>query len=153
MSVITVPFDYNEITHPDVVPICIADSDDEGRPVHLGWVEHGVVPVTGSLIKTSERLLSDRFRASEIAEYAVHSLSRIYGANLGDHPTVRVLNSARLRAVDLRAGGRRLRRKLDVDLFAETLDALQDQYVFAAALEAKDTVDKIVAQLDILGLD
>src|SRR5690349_16101117 len=107
MSVITVPFDYSEITHPDIVPICIADSDEEGRPVHLGWIEHGVVPVVGGLIKISERLLSDRFRASEITEYAVHSLSRIHGANIGDHPGDRVLNSARLRAVDLRAGGRR----------------------------------------------
>jgi len=153
MAVITVPFDYNEITHPDIVPICIPDTDDEGRPVHLGWIEHGVVPVVDGLIRTAERLLSDIFRASEIAEYAVHSLSRTHGANLGDHPTVRVLNSARLRAVDLRAGGRRARRRLDVELFVETLDAIEDQYDLVAALEADEMVDKIVAQLGVLGLD
>ena len=54
----------------------------------------------------------DKYRASEITEYAVHSLSRKYGENVGDRPAVRVLNRARLHAEDLRVGGRRARRKL-----------------------------------------
>src|ERR1051325_10699887 len=106
MAVITIPFDYNERTHPTIVPICIADTDAEGNAVHRGWIDLGVEPVVDRFFKIAERLLADKFRASEIAEYAVHSLSRTHGDNIGDRPTVKVLNSARLYAVDQRAGGR-----------------------------------------------
>jgi hypothetical protein len=109
--------------------------------------------VVDPLLKIAERLLADKYRASEIAEYAVHSLSRTHGNDIGDRPTVKVLNRARLYAVDLRAGGRRSRRKLDVELFAETLESLQEQYDIAAHLEAKDTLDRIIKQLELLGLD
>ena len=67
--------------------------------------------------------------------------------------SVRVFNRARLHAEDLRAGGRRARRKYDVELFVETLDSLEDQYDLLADLEAKQMVDVLVAQLDVLGLD
>ena len=153
MGVITVPFDYTELTHPRIIPICIADIDVRGAPVCRGWIEHGVVPVVDPLLKIAERLLADKYRASEIAEYAVHSLSRTHGNEIGDRPTVKVLNRARLYAVDLRAGGRRSRRKLDVELFVQTLESLQDQYDIAAHLEAKDTLDRIIKQLESLGLD
>ena len=33
MAVITIPYDYSEITHPKIVPICIADTDEKGNPV------------------------------------------------------------------------------------------------------------------------
>ena len=36
MAVITIPFDYDERTHPTIVPICIADTDSEGNAVHRG---------------------------------------------------------------------------------------------------------------------
>ncbi len=153
MPVITIPFNYNELTHPLVVPICIADTDDAGRPVHSGWIEHGVVPVVGQLLRIADRLLSDKYRASEITEYAVHSLSRIYGEDIGERPAINVLNRARLHAIDLRAGGRRARRKLDVELFVETLDSLEDQYDLLSDLESKQMLDRIVEQLDVLGLD
>jgi predicted ABC-class ATPase len=152
MPVITIPFDYDERTHPAVVPICVADTDQHGNLVHRGWIELGVVPVADRLLRIADRLLSDKYRASEITEYAVHSLSRTHGDQVGDRPSVRVLNRARLFAVDQRAGGRRNRRRLDVELFTETLEALEDQYDFAAHLAARDTLDKIVEQLDLLGL-
>ena len=152
MPVITIPFDYDERTHPAIVPICIADTDQHGNLVHRGWIELGVVPVADRLLKIADRLLADKYRASEITEYAVHSLSRTHGDQVGDRPSVRVLNRARLFAVDQRAGGRRNRRRLDVELFTETLEALEDQYDFAAHLAARDTLDKIVEQLDLLGL-
>ena len=144
MPVITVPFDYDESTHPGVIPICIPDRDSDGRPVHSGWIERGVVPAADRLIRIADRLLLDKYRASEIAEYAVHSLSRIYGANIGEHPAYRVLNRAKWHAIDLRVGGRRARR---------TLDLLQEQYDFVADLEADEMMDKIVAQLDVMGLE
>ena len=153
MPVFTVPFDYDESTHPGVIPICIPDRDSDGRPVHSGWIEHGVAPAADRLIRIADRLLSDKYRASEIAEYAVHSLSRVHGDNIGEHPDYRVLNRAKWHAIDLRVGGRRARRMLDVELFAETLDQIEDQYDFVAALEKNEMVDKIVAQLDVLGLD
>jgi hypothetical protein len=34
MAVITIPFDYDERTHPSIVPICIADTDSDGNAVH-----------------------------------------------------------------------------------------------------------------------
>jgi hypothetical protein len=153
MAVITIPFDYDERTHPTTVPICIADTDAEGNAVHRGWIDLGVVPVVDRFFKIAERLLADKFRASEIAEYAVHSLSRTHGDNVGDRPTVQVLNSARLYAVDQRVGGRRYRRSLDVELFPETLEALEDQYDLASDIAACETLDKIVAQVEILKLN
>lgn len=112
MAVITIPFEYDERTHPTIVPICIADTDSDGNAVHRGWIDLGVVPVVNRFFKIAERLLADKFRASEIAEYAVHSLSRTHGDDFGDRPSVRVLNSARLYAADQRAGGRRLPSEL-----------------------------------------
>ena len=82
MAVITIPFNYNEITHPQIVPICIADTDANGNPVRAEWIEKGVVPVADRLVSIAGRVLSDKYRASEIAEYAVHSLSRTHGARL-----------------------------------------------------------------------
>lgn len=152
MAVITIPFDFDERIHPAIVPICVDDIDPQGNAVHRGWIELGVVPVVDRLLKIAERLLSDKYRASEITEYAVHSLSRTHGENLGERPSINVLNRARLYAVDQRAGGRRNRRRLDVELFTETLDALEDQYDVAADLAARETLDKIVEQLDVLGL-
>jgi hypothetical protein len=152
MAVITIPFDYDERTHSAIVPICVDDTDRHGNPVHRAWIELGVVPVADRLLKIADRLLADKYRASEITEYAVHSLSRTHGDQVGDRPSVKVLNRARLFAVDQRAGGRRNRRRLDVELFTETLEALEDQYNFVADFAARETLDKIVEQLDLLGL-
>jgi len=153
MAVITVPFDYSELTHPKVIPICIADTDEHGNRVHKEWVDRGVVPVVDRLLNIADRLLHDKFRASEITEYAVHSLSRLHGSALGEQPSLRVLSSAKWHALDLRLGGRRARRTIEVELFQETLDALDDQYDFAAHLEACQTLDVLVEQLDLLGLE
>jgi hypothetical protein len=153
MAVITIPFNYSEITHPQIVPICIADTDAKGNPVRAEWIEKGVVPVADRLVSIAGRVLSDKYRASEIAEYAVHSLSRTHGSEIGDRPAIKVLNRARFHAEDLRVGGRRARRNLDVELFVGTLDSLQDQFDLAAAFETEQMLDKIVEQLDILGLD
>ena len=50
MAVITIPFNYSEITHPQIVPICIADTDAKGNPVRAEWIEKGVVPVADRLV-------------------------------------------------------------------------------------------------------
>jgi deoxyribodipyrimidine photolyase-like uncharacterized protein len=90
---------------------------------------------------------------SEIADHAVHSLARRNGENLGAFPELRVLKCARWYAEDLRVGGRRARRKKDVELFTSTVDLLQDQADMVRGLEAKDTLDRLMDQLDRMGLD
>ena len=47
MAVVTIPFDYEELDDPNsVVPICIEDTDREGRKIAWGWFT-AVVPIAG----------------------------------------------------------------------------------------------------------
>ena len=75
----------------------------------------------------AERLLHDKWRASEIAEPVVHRLYLAFGSNLGVEPSLRVLKGAHWVAEDLRVGGRRARRKADVELFFQTMEAMEDR--------------------------
>ena len=153
MPVITVPFDFDEKEHRGIVPIGINAVDSNGNEIPRDWIERGVVPVADPLRKVASRVLNDVWRVSEIADHAVHSLARRNGDNLGDAPELRVLKCARWYAEDLRAGGRRFRRSMDVELFDSTLDALQDQADILKELESRDTIDKLMDQLDRMGLD
>jgi len=151
--VVTIPFDYDERTSGSVVPICIDDIDCDGNRIHPLLFELGVVPVADRLRNIAGRVLNDRWRVSEITERAVHSLWRKERENFGDAPSLRILKRAHWYAEDLRVGGRRARRKADVELFTTTLGALQDQFDLTAHLEAKDTLDRLVEQLDLLGMN
>jgi hypothetical protein len=153
MAVVTIPFDFDEDTADSIVPICISDTDCEGSLILSDWFEHGVVPVADPLRRLAARVLKDKWRVSEITEKAVHSLWKTHRANLGDEPSLRVLKRAHWHAEDLRVGGRRARRKTEVELFTATLDSLQDQFDFVSDFEAKDTLDRILTELDRLGLD
>jgi hypothetical protein len=150
--VVTIPFDYDERFAGSVVPICIDDIDSDGNRIDLTLIELGVVPVADLLRNIAGRVLNDRWRVSEITDLAVHSLWRTDRESFGDAPSLRILKRAHWFAEDLRAGGRRARRKADVELFATTLEALQDQYDMAAHLEAKYTLDRLVEQLELLGM-
>ena len=152
MGVIIVPFDYNEECNFSIVPICIGDIDADGNPIQRAWVEQGVVPIADPLRKIAGRVLNDVWRVSEITEHAVHSLSRKHGGDLGDEPSLRVLKRAHWYAEDLRVGGRRARRKTEVELFSAKLDTLQDQFDLVSRLEAKDTLDRLMKELDREGL-
>jgi hypothetical protein len=152
MEVIIVPFDYKEKLNSSVVPICIGDIDSDGNPIHLEWVERGVVPVADPLRKIAQRLLNDVWRVSELTERTVHSLSRKHGGDLGDDPSLRVLKRAHWYAEDLRVGGRRARRKTEVELFTETLETLEDQFDLVSVLSATDTLDRLMEELDRQGL-
>jgi len=152
MGIIVIPYDYNEVLHRSVVPICIEDTDSEGLPIHRGWIERGVIPVADQLTKLAERILRDKWRVSEITEPAVHSASRTHGADFGDEPSLRVLKRARHIAEDLRAGGRRARRKSEVELFTATLETLSDQFDLISHLENKETLDRLVEELERQGL-
>ena len=152
MEVIIVPFDYKEESNFSVVPICIGDIDSDGNPIYREWVDRGVVPVADQLRKISKRVLNDVWRVSELTERSVHSLSRKHGGDLGDDPTLRVLKLAHWYAEDLRVGGRRVRRKTEVELLATKLETLQDQFDLVSDLAAKDTLDRLMDELDRQGL-
>ena len=89
MPVFTVPFGYDETVDRLTVPICISDTDDQGNPVYFGWVERGVAPIAEKLVSLAAGELHDKWRASEIAEPAVHKLSRDFGRDLGIEPSWR----------------------------------------------------------------
>ncbi len=153
MPVITVPFDYNDKEHQGVVPIAITAVDANGNPIPRAWIERGVVPVADPLRRVSARVLNDVWRVSEIVDHVIHSLARRNGDNLGEAPELRVLRFAHWYAEDLRAGGRRARRRLDFELFASTLESLEDQADMVRELEAKHTLDRLMAQLERMGLE
>jgi deoxyribodipyrimidine photolyase-like uncharacterized protein len=71
---------------------------------------------------------------------------------LGDEPSLRILKRAHWYAEDLRVGGRRARRKTEVELFTAKLETLQDQFDLASRLEAQDTLDRLMKELDRQGL-
>jgi hypothetical protein len=150
---VTIPYDYDEKSAGSVVPICIDDIDSEGDLIHPALIELGVVPVADLLRNIAGRVLNVSWRVSEITELAVHSLWRTDRENFGAAPSFRILRRAHSFAEDLRVGGRRARKKADVELFATTLEALQDQFDLTAALEAKDTLDRLMDQLRRLGMD
>ena len=152
MEVIIVPFDYKEESNFSVVPICIGEIDSDGNPIYREWVDRGVVPVADQLRKISKRVLNDVWRVSELTERSVHSLSRKHGGDLGDDPTLRVLKLAHWYAEDLRVGGRRVRRKTEVELLATKLETLQDQFDLVSDLAAKNTLDRLMEELERQGL-
>jgi hypothetical protein len=144
--------DYNEESNFSVVPICIGDIDPDRNPIHRAWVEQGAVPIADPLRKIASRVLNDVWRVSEITERAVHSPSRKHRGDLGDEPSLRVLKRAHWYAENLRAGGRRARRKTEVELFTAKLETLQDQFDLISDLEATDTLDRLMEELDRQGL-
>jgi hypothetical protein len=153
MAVFTIPFNYDETVDRTTTPICISDTDDEGNPVHFGWIEQGVVPVAHKLVELAGRMLHDPWRASEIAEPVVHKLSRQFGTDLGEDPSTRILKRAHWYAEDLRVGGRRARRGTEVELFVQTMEAVEDRFDLETLVAAQDTLDRLVDQLTELGME
>jgi len=153
MPAVTIPFDYDQKTHPYVVPICIDDTDAEGNLIYRGWIEQGVVPAADRLRIAAKVMLQDVWRVSEITEHAVHSIWANRGTNLGNAPDLTVVNSAYYHAATLADGGWRRARGLELDIFTETIDFLQDGYDMVAYLETKDKLDRLIAQAEALGME
>jgi len=152
MAVFTIPFDYDE-TDKTTVPICVRDTDDLGNLVHFEWIEQGVAPIAKKLVKLASRVLHDGWRASEIVEPVVFKLSLDHGANVGDKPSALVYSKAKWFAEDVKVGGRRVRRKTEVELFVKTMESVEDQFDFLQSLMAKDTLDRLLHRLTELGMD
>jgi hypothetical protein len=116
MAVVTIPFDYEELEDPNsVVPICIEDTDRQGRKIAWGWIT-AVVPIADRLRKLSRWRLEDEWRVSELAELSVHGVWYKHLDNLGLWPSSRIWHHAKWKAEDLRAGGRRARQGIDEPL-------------------------------------
>jgi hypothetical protein len=116
MAVVTIPFDYEELDDPNsVVPICIEDTDRQGRKIAWGWIT-AVVPIADRLRKLARWRLEDEWRVSELTELSVHGVWYKHLDNLGIWPSSRIWHHARWKAEDLRAGGRRARQGIDEPL-------------------------------------
>jgi hypothetical protein len=116
MSVVTIPFDYDKLEDPgSVVPICIEDTDREGRRIVWGWFT-AVVPIANGLRRLARRRLDDVWRVSELTESTVHDLWYKFGENLGLSPSARLWHRAKWNAEYLRAGGWRARKGWDEPL-------------------------------------
>jgi len=151
MGFFVVPYDYREESHSSVIPIFIADTDSEGNPIRPEWIELGVVPIADPLRRIAQRVLFDVWRVSEVTEHAVHWLSRKHDGRLADDPSHRVLNHARWYAADLRVGGRRARRRADVELIRARMQAYPAQDDLIADLLARDTLQRLMEAVDRCG--
>lgn len=106
-----------------------------------------MAPVAERLVELAGRMLHDKWRVSEITEPVVHRLSLDYGSNLGVEPSLRVLKGVHWYTEDLRVGGRRARRKAEVELFSRTMEAVEDQFDLENQVAAQRTLDRLSDQL------
>jgi hypothetical protein len=113
MAVVTIPLDYERLDDPNsVVPICIEDTDREGRTISWGWFA-AVVPVANRLRGLARRRLEDEWRVSELAEATVHEVWYKHLDDFGLWPSARIWHHAKWKAEDLRAGGWRVRQGVE----------------------------------------
>ena len=150
---ITIPKDYSEKSRISIVPICIDDVDCNGCAIDARWIEVGVAPVADQLRSIAKKVLADVWRVSEITDHAVHSVWKKHSENFSEETSLRIVKHARWRAEDLRVGGRRARRKLDVELFTTTVECLQEHFDLAVELENRDTIDRLTEEVKRQGMD
>ena len=116
MAVVTIPFNYEQLEDPNsVVPICIEDTDREGRRIAWGWFT-AVVPIANGLRRLARVRLDDVWRVSELTESTVHDIWYRFGENFGFSPSARLWHRAKWNAEYLRAGGWRARKGADEPL-------------------------------------
>ena len=90
-------------------PNAVRHNDRHGQNIAWGWFE-AVGRIQSPLISLARRILRDPWRASEIADSAVHSVWELHGEDLGRKPESRVYAQAQWCALDLQAGTQRERR-------------------------------------------
>ena len=146
MPVVTIPFDYEQLgDKSSVVPICINDTDRNGRTIAWGWIS-AVEPIADRLRSLARRRLDDVWRVSELTEESVHDLWYTHGEDLGIRPQWRVYAQAKWKAEDLRYGSWRVRKGREVALgkLEATLRARTDH---GAEFERQEMVDMLRQQL------
>jgi hypothetical protein len=130
-----------------VVPICIRTIDDQGRPVHSGWIE-AARRVAGSLRFFARTILKNEERVSELAEDTVHRLSAKHGDRMGRRPDYRLFIFAKWRARMIAAGTPRSHDfQREVELPPGMRDGRPDPYDFAKAFENREYFMKVEEEL------
>lgn len=153
MPVITIPFDYDERTHPEIVPICVEDRDREGRLIHPDWFRLGVAPAADDLRRLAKRVLFDTWKASEIADNALKSAVKRNGDKIGPRPDLIIRSNAGWVAETLKVGDRRVRSGKEVELFDTTAESLQDRADLESQAQYREMLEKLVRQARALGLE
>jgi hypothetical protein len=144
MGLITIPLDFDEKRNPHrVIPICIEDTDRYGCAINPGWFR-AVVPIADPLRRLATKILGDVWLVSELAEGSVHAQWYEHGNDLGRNPSGRIYTDAEWRALDLRAGGHRARRGIEVEL----LEALHARLRAADDLASRVEIWEIAEALD-----
>jgi hypothetical protein len=133
-----------------VVPICISDVDYEGRIVVPGWIE-AVKPIADPLRKMASRITGDVRNVSQVTEEAVHGLSAKRGENFGRRPSSQVFASAKWRARNLKAGGARGRKGLEIEFRDIVIDCLAVRPKFPCEVENNDLVERLREKARELG--
>jgi hypothetical protein len=133
-----------------VVPICISTIDDEGLPVHRGWID-AVRNVADPLRALARRVIGEVWQVSELAEGSVHALNRKHGEQLGRSPASQIYADASWRAKDLAAGSRRARSGRDVELKKHLLECLKDPHDFEHAYEDREYLEHLEEKLWAMG--
>lgn len=136
---VVIPPDHAE---RGIVPICINDVDYQGRLVVPAWIE-AVKPIADPLREMTSSVTGNVHLVSQVTEEAVHSLSARHGEDLGSKPSSRVYASAKWRAQNLKAGGARKRKGLEVEFRDIFVELLQSQPQFAETLENRDLVERL----------
>lgn len=144
---IIIPPDYEA---KGVVPIAISDQDDEGRKVISGWIE-AVRPIEHPLRQMTRRITGDVRNVSQVTETAVHTLSANHKEDLGPSPSRGVYVTATFAARNLKWGGQRSRRRLDVELRDLVRDSLAESSNFANEIENRDLVERLFARAKEIG--
>lgn len=148
---VTIPFDYDELPESQrlaIVPICIRKHDANDCEIDWRWFE-AVDQVQEALRRLARHVLSDVWRVSELAEWAVLHNWRKYGRDLVRAPQ-RVYSTARWRAEDLRYGGERLRRGLDRSL--DEADLVSDPVDYESRYSSSVDFRRLAKRLEDRGI-
>jgi DNA-directed RNA polymerase specialized sigma24 family protein len=151
MASIIIPFDYDE-RDSSVIPICIDACDPNGELIARGWID-ALVEMADPFRRLARILLGDVWRVSELADESVQDMWTLYRDDLGRKPGARLLVHAKWKALDKRAGGWRRRQGIELDLFEELVETLQDPRNFASLYEKDELLGKLEAALHDLGLE
>lgn len=128
---IVIPFHWKDLPEEQqsaVVPICVAAHDETGAEIDQRWFSEGVAPLYRWLLRLSNRVLNDKWRASEITERAVHTLWRRHAGNLGVRPHSQVATEARYAAKDVRSEATRSDRRHMVPYLDSDANRLTQEY-------------------------
>lgn len=134
-----------------VVPICISQVDKAGKSVFKGWID--AVPPVAEPLRRLARNLGDVWLVSQLAEESVHQLSARHGEVLGPAPSSAIYRDAAWRAADMRAGGRRERDGLNMQLLEAMIACLREPYNFAHAYEDNEYFERLLQRLRDEGMD